>query len=67
MAKYSRKQPWNAGFVAEIQICVADAGGFHSNQHLFVVEIVIHLNLLKLKWCPWLRHHESVGKHCDGE
>ena len=52
MAKYSRKQPWDAGFFAEIQVCMADTGGFHSNQDLIVAEIVIDLNLLKLKWCP---------------
>lgn len=67
MAEDRREQPWDACFVAEIQVGMADTGGFYSDQDLIVAEIFIHLNFLKLEWCPWLRHDESVGKHYDGE
>lgn len=66
MPKNSREETWNAGLLAEVEVSVADAGGFDLDQDFIVSQVLVDVDGLELEWSSWLGNNEGVSKHFDG-
>ena len=65
MPKHSWKETWNTRLLAEVEVSVADAGGFDLDQDFIVSQVLVDTDELELERSSWLRNNEGVGEHSD--